>query len=328
MAKILITGASGFVGSFLVEEALNQGLDTYAGIRSTSNRQWLQDERINILEMNLSDVKSLKSLMDEYQFDYIIHNAGVTKSNDKANFYKVNVDFTKNLAISTLDNKNLKKFSFMSSLAAYGPADFQEDKVLSSSSKPNPVTTYGKSKLRAERVLKEIENLPLLIFRPTGVFGPKESDFLTAFKAIQNGISPHVGLSDQWISLIYVKDLVRVMIKGTVSKISDKSYFITDGNLYKATKFNDIIADSLGKTPVRFKVPLPLVYAVASISEGISRITGNASILNMDKFAEIKARNLDCDISELVNDFEFKPKYNLSSAVTETVEWYKKEGWL
>ena len=75
-------------------------------------------------------------------------------------------------------------------------------------------------------------------------------------------------------------------------------------------------------------MPLPLVYAVASISEGISRLTGKASILNMDKFAEIKARTLDCDISELVNDFDYIPKYDLPSAVEETVKWYKEKKWL
>jgi len=328
MEKILITGASGFVGSFLVEEALKNGLDTYAGIRSSSSKQWLQDERINFIEMNLSNENQLSELMYEHQFDYIIHNAGVTKSNSKSDFFKVNVEFTQNLVTSSSKIKSLKKFSFMSSLAAYGPADFQENKVLSNDSEPNPVTTYGKSKLRAERKLKEVAGLPLLIFRPTGIFGPRESDFLTAFKAIQNGFSPHVGLSDQWISLVYVKDLVRVIMDATISSVSNKSYFVTDGNLYKATKFNAIIADKLGKSPLKIKVPLPLVYAVASISEGISRLTGKASILNMDKFAEIKARTLDCDISELVNDFDYIPKYDLPSAVEETVKWYKEKKWL
>ncbi len=328
MEKILITGASGFVGSFLVEEALKNGLDTYAGIRSSSSKQWLQDERINFIEMNLSNENQLSELMYEHQFDYIIHNAGVTKSNSKSDFFRVNVEFTQNLVTSSSKIKSLKKFSFMSSLAAYGPADFQENKVLSNDSEPNPVTTYGKSKLRAERKLKEVAGLPLLIFRPTGIFGPRESDFLTAFKAIQNGFSPHVGLSDQWISLVYVKDLVRVIMDATISSVSNKSYFVTDGNLYKATKFNAIIADKLGKSPLKIKVPLPLVYAVASISEGISRLTGKASILNMDKFAEIKARTLDCDISELVNDFDYIPKYDLPSAVEETVKWYKEKKWL
>ena len=74
MSKILITGASGFVGSFLVEEALSRDLDVYAGIRSTSSRKWLQDPKINFIELNLSDQNSLQQDIQLHQFDYIIHN--------------------------------------------------------------------------------------------------------------------------------------------------------------------------------------------------------------------------------------------------------------
>ena len=327
-SKVLITGASGFVGSHLVEEALKNDLDVYAGIRKSSSQEWLQDERIQFLYLDLSDQSSLEEVMEKHHFDYVIHNAGVTKTNKKSDYFRVNVDFSKNLALASLKSKRLKKFAFMSSLAAYGPADFQEDKVLSNRSKPHPVTTYGKSKLRAEGVLKEIKNLPLLIFRPTGIFGPRESDFLTVFQTIQKGVSPSVGFTEQWISLVYVKDLVRVLIKACSSDVNNQAYFVTDGNLYKTSQFNEVIAESLGKKPLKIKVPLPFVFALASINEGISRITGKASILNMDKFAEIKSRNLDCDISNLVQDFEYRPDYTLEAAVSETADWYKAQNWL
>ncbi|MEE9372202.1 MAG: NAD(P)-dependent oxidoreductase [Saprospiraceae bacterium] len=328
MSKILITGASGFVGSFLIEEALNEGLETYAGIRATSNKKWLQDDRIHFLELDLTTTNHLKEVIEYHQFDYIIHNAGVTKSNKKSEYFTVNVDYSKNLAEASLVSRKLKKFSFISSLAAFGPADYQKEKVLSNHSIPHPVTTYGHSKLKAERVLKELKSLPLIIFRPTGIFGPRESDFLNVFETINRGFAPSVGFEEQWISLIYVKDLVNIILKATISDIKNKAYFVTDGNLYPSAKFNRAIAESLGKNPFHFKVPLPLVYVIAGISEGLSRISGNASILNMDKFQEIKARNLDCDISNLVQDFDFKPKYDLQAAINETTEWYKENKWL
>ena len=328
MPKILITGASGFVGSFLVEEALKRGLETFAGIRTSSSKKWLQDKRINIVELDLSDRDQLSAQIDENQFDYIIHNAGITKSNNKNDFYKVNVDYSLNLALSSRASSNLKKFSFISSLAAYGPADFQKDGVLSNESVPHPVTTYGKSKLEAERVLKEISDFPLLIFRPTGVFGPRESDFLTIFKTINRGFAPQIGSTEQWISLVYVKDLAHVIIKATTSDISNRQYFVSDGNLYPGSKFNKTIAESLGKNPLRFKIPLSFVYVLAGVNEAVSKLTGKPGILDRDKFAEIKAQNLDCDISDLVRDFNFKPKYNLATAISETAEWYKANNWI
>ena len=326
--KILITGASGFVGSFLVAEALKSKLSVFAGIRSTSSKRWLQDERIQFVELDLSDKQQLNSRLEEHNFDYVIHNAGVTASASEAECLRVNADFTKNFAECCAGNRTIKKFSFMSSLAAYGPADYQDNNVLDMNSSAHPVTAYGRSKLRAEQYIKNIKNLPYLIFRPTGIFGPRESDFLTVFKTINKGIAPHIGLTDQWLSLIYVKDLANVLVKATTSEWAGKEYFVTDGNLYKATQFNSIIAKCLGKNPIQFKIPLPLVYLLANLNEGVTKLTGKPSIFNRDKYAEIKARNLDCDISNLVRDFDFRPKYDLETAINETVGWYKENKWL
>lgn len=328
MSKILITGASGFVGSFLVEEALKTGLEVYAGMRSTSSRKWLKDPRINFIELDLSDTDLLTSAMMKHQFDYVIHNAGLTKGRTINDYYVVNADFTHNLARANAKNTRLKKFSFMSSLAAYGPADHQPDQVLSLSSKPNPVTSYGRSKLRAEKFIQDLGDLPYLIFRPTGVFGPRETDFFTLFQAVNRGVAPRIGWSEQWLSLIYVKDLVHIIMKATLSDVDQKSYFVTDGNLYAASKFNRIVAESLDKKPFNIKVPLPAVYLIASINEAYSNLTGKSTILNKDKYAELKARNLDCDISDLVQDFDFLPKYDLKSAVNETTQWYQENNWL
>lgn len=328
MKKILITGASGFVGSWLVEEALKHDIAVYAGIRSTSSKQWLQDDRIQFVELNLSNQESLEEVIGEYQFDYIIHNAGLTKSLKASDLFKVNVDYSMNLAKASLKHKGLKKFSFMSSLAAYGTADYQDDGVVSNSSTPTPITSYGKSKLRAEEELLQIDELPLLIFRPTGIFGPREGDFLSLFQTINKGLALQVGFTEQQLSLVYVKDLVRVIMDATLSDISNQSYFVSDGNLYAGSKFNRLVAESLDKKPWKLKIPLPLVTAIATLSDISSSITGKANILSRDKLPEIRSRNMDCDIANLVQDFDFKPEYSLQDAIQETADWYRDNDWL
>ena len=326
--KILITGASGFVGSWLVEEALSRGLDVYAGIRSTSSKKWLQDPRIKFSTLDLSNLESLTEVISQHNFDYIIHNAGLTKALKVSDLMRVNVDYTTNLARAALASDRLKKFSFMSSLAAYGTADYQEDGVVSNKSIPRPITSYGKSKLRAEKALKEIEDLPLMIFRPTGVFGPREGDFLSLFQSIKRGLAVQVGLSEQYLSLVYVKDLVRVMMTATLSDISNRAYFVSDGNLYPGSKFNKIVADSLNKKPWHIKVPLPLIDVIATLADFNSKITGKANIISRDKLPEIKSRNIDIDIADLVQDFDYKPSYSLPEAVAETAQWYQINDWL
>ena len=329
MEKILITGASGFVGSWLTEEALkNKTLEVYAGIRPTSSKKWLQDERINFLALDLSDRQSLQQIMKTHQFDYVIHNAGLTKALKTSDLFKVNVDFSINLALASMESNKLKKFSFMSSLAAYGTADYQEDSVVSNSSEPKPITSYGKSKLRAEKELLKIKELPLLIFRPTGILGPREGDFLSLFQTINKGLALQVGFTEQQLSLVYVKDLVRIILKATQSTISNTSYFISDGNLYAGSKFNRLVAESLNKKPWNIKIPLSLVGALATMSDISAKITGKAKILSRDKLPEIKSRNMDCDISNLVKDHDYRPEYTLKRAIQETTDWYKDNNWL
>jgi nucleoside-diphosphate-sugar epimerase len=328
MAKILITGASGFVGGFLVSEALDQGLEVYAGIRKSSSKQWLQNDRINFVLMDLSDPESLKTIMAEHQFDYVIHNAGLTKALKQSDLFRVNADYSVNLANAAMTAPGLKKFSFMSSLASYGTADYQDDGVVGNHSEPKPITSYGMSKLRAEQELKLIDGLPLLIFRPTGIFGPREGDFLNLFQSINKGIAVQVGFTEQQLSLIYIKDLVRIIMQATTSDISNRAYFVSDGNLYVGSKFNRIVSNSLNKKPLNIKVPMVLIDVIATLSDLNSKITGKPNILSRDKLPEIKSRNIDIDISDLVRDFDFKPAYTLEQAVQETADWYVKEGWL
>ena len=95
--KILITGASGFIGSFIVEEALRRGFETWAAVRSSSSRQFLTDNRIHFIELDFSSETQMTEQLTGLQFDYIVHAAGVTKCLDKADFHRINTEGTQHL---------------------------------------------------------------------------------------------------------------------------------------------------------------------------------------------------------------------------------------
>ncbi|MCF6358897.1 MAG: NAD(P)-dependent oxidoreductase, partial [Draconibacterium sp.] len=175
MAKILITGASGFIGGFLVEQGLQNRHTIYAAIRKSSSTKYLTDKRINIIYLNLADKKSLRQIWEKLQqeigrFDYIIHNAGATKVLNKSNFETINYQYTKNL-VESLYGANMipSKFVFISSLAAYGPGDENTFTPIKITDTQTPITNYGKSKLKAEQFLFQQNKIPILISRPTGV---------------------------------------------------------------------------------------------------------------------------------------------------------------
>ena len=180
--KILITGASGFIGSFLAENAISIGLETYAGIRKTSSTKYLQQKEVNFSYINFEDLDGLTCLLAEEKFDYIIHNAGITKSPSSETYDRVNAYYLKVFIDAIRSSGHIpEKFVFMSSLAAYGPAEFTQEEIVRENSNPSPVTNYGRSKLKAEVFLKSIQDIPYNIIRPTAVYGPREKDFLTLY---------------------------------------------------------------------------------------------------------------------------------------------------
>ena len=105
--KILVTGASGFIGSFIVEEALNKGFEVWAAMRRSSSKQFLTDERIHFIELNLSSEEQLKEQLSGHTFDYVVHAAGVTKCLDKRDFFRINTEGTKNLVRALLACQHL-----------------------------------------------------------------------------------------------------------------------------------------------------------------------------------------------------------------------------
>ena len=325
MEKILITGSSGFVGSHLVEEALSRGLEVYAGVRSSSSKKHLQDERIHFVEMDFSDTANLNSVL-ENQYEYIMHNAGITKAPNDETYLKINKGFTKNFVEAILANQTrLKKFTFTSSIAAFGPADNIDDQIVSNRMTPSPVTGYGRSKLAAEQYLNEQKEFPWLIIRPTAVYGPRDLDFLTLYKSIQKGIAGQIGFKDQHASFIYVEELARVMIEATLSSPAHSSYFASDGEKYHVQDLNKIVADSIGTKIVKIKIPLPLIKTIAGVNELYSKLSGKATILNFDKVNELKATNWYCDIENLKEDINYEPKVYLKEGIEKTTKWYRDQ---
>jgi len=333
--KILITGASGFIGSYLVEEALKQGFEVYAGIRRTSNKQFLQDKRIHFLELSFSSTSKLKQQLIAAKqlygsFDYVVHNAGVTQANKKEDFFKVNCGYTKNL-VSALkaSDMHLQKFVLISSLAAYGPGDSETFAPIELGQKQEPISVYGKSKLCAEEFIRSSNLFPYLVINPTAVYGPRDKDFLEFVKLINKGIEPYIGIHKQMISLIYVKDLSRSVINLVGSPISNQSYIVSDGLDYLKDELGAAVKSVLDNRTLKIKIPaIPIRVVIAAIEKIYQLFLGTFPFLNTDKVKEISSPNWLCNSSKLWNDISSSPNYYLEAGMKETIEWYKENNWL
>lgn len=334
MTNVLITGASGFIGSFLVEEGLKRKYSIYAAIRKSSSRKNLQDPEIHITEINFASreeiVKTLLELKNKgIHFDFIIHNAGITKTQDKNEFLKVNYLNTKNFVEGLIEADMVPgKFIFTSSLAAFGPGNPHTMEPVMLNDEPKPIETYGRSKLEAEKFLTSLTDFPWLIFRPTGVYGPREKDYFVFFKTINSGLEPYIGTRNQILTFIYVRDLVRLIFDAGKSGISQKAYFVSDGKEYSAEEFSAITKKLLKKRTVSFVVPSGIVKTLAYSMETIYALWGAIPTLNTDKYNVLSSTNWRCETAPLQSDFNFQAEYDLERGVAEALEWYHKEGWL
>lgn len=334
--NILITGASGFIGSFIVEEALRRGFDTWAAVRGSSSKQFLKDERIHFIELDLSNCERLKEQLKNQQFDYVVHAAGVTKCLHKEDFFKVNTEGTKNLVNALIDlQMPLKRFVYISSLSIYGAIreqqpyeDIREDDT------PQPNTAYGQSKLKAEQWLDELNRdretpFPVVTLRPTGVYGPRERDYFLMAKSIKQHSDFAVGFKRQDITFVYVQDVVQAVFLACEKGQTGRKYFLSDGEVYQSTTFSDLIREELGHPWwIRITAPVWMLRIVTAIGDRIGHITGKISALNNDKYHILKQRNWRCDIQPAIDELGYKPEYNLQKGVPLTIKWYKENGWL
>lgn len=334
--KILITGASGFIGSFLVKEALKRGYETWAGVRTSSNRENLQDERIRFIDLKYADPKVLTAQLVDFvrmhgPWDYIIHNAGLTKTLDKKNFFRVNAENTHHFieALAAADCRP-KKFLLMSSLSSYGPGDEETFRPLRLDDPQQPDTAYGKSKLEAENYLRNQSYFPYVILRPTGVYGPGEKDYFVEMQSIKSGLDFAVGFVPQQITFIYVKDLATVAFLALEKeKIRNRHYFVSDGDVYTDESFARLIQEVLGKKHVlHARLPMGVAWVACQCSEWIGKLLKKSMTLNTDKYIILKQRNWICDVTPLQDELGFTPAYPLRRGLEESIEWYRKEGWL
>ena len=335
MESILITGASGFIGSFIVEEALLKGFFTWAGVRKSSSKAYLQSPDIQFIDLDYTHPDMLKKQLKEHAsqhgaFSYIVHCAGVTKCVDKRDFEKVNYKQTRNLVDALIaTGQTPKLFVFISTLSVFGPIHEKDYQPITEHDKPQPNTAYGKSKLKMEQYLQSLADFPYLILRPTGVYGPREKDYFLMAKSIQQHIDFSVGYKRQDITFVYVKDIVQAIFLGIEKGVSQRAFFLSDGQVYQSRTFSNLIMRELKATKVlRICAPLWVLKVISIMAEWWAKLRHTTSTLNTDKYRIMKQRNWRCDITPAIDELGYQPQYQLDKGVKETIAWYKEEGWL
>ncbi len=327
---LLVVGAGGFIGGFIVEEGLRRGYEVYAAVRESTSRRYLTDSRIHFVVLDYDDADALETALGEAlpkarRWNSIIYNLGATKCARFADFNRINYGYLRDFTEAIYRLGAVPgHFLFMSSLSALGPVDEKNYTPIDSKAVPNPNTRYGLSKIKAETFLSTQNWLPWTIFRPTGVYGPREQDYLMMVKSIDRHFDFGVGYRRQMLTFIYVDDLVAAMFDAIASPDTiHKRYIISEPAAYTQSQFRTMVSKALGRSwVVPVKLPLWTAYVASVVAEKVAALTLKPSTLNRDKFKIMRQRNWNCSVADAQADFGFSPKVNLEEGVRRTVEAY------
>lgn len=323
--KVLLTGANGFVGSHILDVLLARGLPTVALLRKGSNPRFIQAHlsRVEIRHGAIGDPASLRDAMRDVT--HVIHCAGATKALTAAGFYEVNQAGTRHVVEAVhARGQGIQRVVHISSLAAAGPALPARE-----SDPPRPVSDYGRSKLAGEREVTEHCRVPFVVIRPPGVYGPRDGEFLRLFKAVKSHLLPRFGGGRQQLSLVFVQDLAEAAVTVlTHPGAVGQTYFAAAPEVVTAGRLADEIAAQAGTWTVSLPLPTGILWPVCALQELVSRLTGQANVLNRQKYAELSAPAWVCDPSKLKREVGFECGTDLKQGIARTLDWYRKEGWL
>jgi nucleoside-diphosphate-sugar epimerase len=319
--KALVTGATGFIGSFLAEALVRKGYTVTCLVRKTSDLKWIRHLNMDILHADLADPNAYAGRLRE--FDHIFHVAGLTKADSEKAFFHANAECTRILAVAAAkENPGLKRFLLVSSLAAAGPS--LDGVPLTEGAVPRPVSAYGRSKLAGESAAhSSAGSIPVTVVRPPAVFGPRDRDFFLVFKTAQKGVFPYWGKCSY--SLIYVEDLVRGLILAAErNEAAGKTYFLADSRIYSNDDIWQALSAAVGRNVVRLRLPRSVLPVLAAVIQKFQK----KGIINADKMQEIRFPHWTCDPEKAGKELGFFTEMTLGEGFSKTLDWYRKEKWL
>jgi nucleoside-diphosphate-sugar epimerase len=310
--RVLITGANGFIGSYLVSEGVRRGYEVWVSVRSTSDMRRLQGggKIRKLTDLPFWDAGKLAERLSAVPggWDYVVHNAGVTKVTDKRDFMRINGEYTGNF-VEALEAAccRPKKFLLMSSLSSLGEGGGR------------PESLYGRSKLAAEGYVEGCA-FPWVILRPTGVYGPGDGDYALALRSVRCGLGFSIGCKAQKLTFIYVKDLARLAFVALESdRAVNRHYAVSDGDTYTDRAYTRLLQQAVGRRGVlRVRIPLALVRVACFCSECLGRLTNRPATLNTDKYLILRRRDWSCDTSAPGDELGFVAEYPLARGLAET----------
>ncbi len=354
--KVLVTGASGFIGSHLVDALHARNDLPRALLRASSKMDNLAGAPVEVVHGSFTDIASLRAAVRGV--DIVIHVAGVTAALNREGFDAGNVRAVSSLMEAIALEQPTTRVVYVSSLMAAGPSHLQRPRSEVHTVAPN--TDYGRSKLEGERVAAHYaasHELNVVVVRPPLVYGPRDRDVLQILRAAQMGVVASPGLRPVPVSAIHVDDLVAgillaadgherlpasldghvlqgggVPIGEAPASVTDFAgqgiFYFDDGGVHTVASLGQVAAAALGRRALTLPMPRGLVVAVGAVNQGIGRLRGRVPALTLDKARGSAVDSLACSSEKAIATLGYRPRVDLERGMAETIAWNQSRGLL
>ncbi len=319
----VVTGATGFIGSHLVEALVSRGWRVRCPVRNPDRAHWLKGLPVELVQADLTVPETLEGVFTGAEV--VFHVAGLTRALHPQEFFQVNVTGTANL-LSALGRAggSCRKLIFLSSLAAAGPS--QAGTARTEAEHPNPVSVYGKSKRLAEELVVRNSPVEWVILRPPIVYGPRDGEGLLYFRVVKLGVRP-VLCTERRFSLIYVGDLVRGIVAAAESPRAVGIYHIADPTPYSFRTLAEAIGQVMGRLGLTLPAPGWAFRLAGAAADLVARARHRPMVFSYDKAVEMTAGDWVCDCSRIEAELGFRTEVSLHQGLKLTYDWYRSVGW-
>jgi nucleoside-diphosphate-sugar epimerase len=314
MLRVLVTGATGFLGSHIAETLVQHGFKVRCTLRPSSSLKWLQNLDIEKVNVNFNDEASLQTACQNV--DIVIHNAGITRAKSDAEFFEVNTEATERLSKAAIKAK-VSRFIFISSLEARGPDGFT-----------TAISSYGESKLEAERRLTSLQNgLEIILLRPAGVYGPRDTDLLTLFQLANYGVLTIPATNSQ-LQPVHGRDVAEAVLASIQGKAHPGPFEIAEANTYSWQDMASMLEVAMNKKLSIIKIPREVFLTAGYASETFSKLFNQAPKLDRRRAKSLAYYTYTCNTQPFKEAFGWQARILLQEGLKETAEWYKQNNWL
>jgi nucleoside-diphosphate-sugar epimerase len=324
--SVLLTGATGFVGSHVADAFAAAGFRVRALARSPQRAAGLREHGFDIVHGSLDDAHVLEAACEGV--DVVVHMAALTHARTDAEYVRVNAAGTERLLAAALGARNgPRRFVYLSSLAAAGPC--VDGLGVGADDPERPLTAYGRSKLAGERVVLEAgDRIEVVVLRPPAVYGPRDTDLYHFFRIARWGLVPVPTGPARPLQMVHVADLAQALVRAVAAPSAAGVYHIAEPRTYTWEQVGLLVGEAVGRRVRVVRVPASFISGLAAVSEWAAGAVGRSSIFNRDKAREMLAAGWMCETESARAGLEYEAGIGLAEGLQETARWYRENGWL